>query len=82
MIDEDALLEALGGGKVVGVGLDVHANQPGVNPRLIDNWRVTVLPHISVCSSRSWENFDRINLDNVEAFFSTGKPVTPVNHIS
>jgi lactate dehydrogenase-like 2-hydroxyacid dehydrogenase len=82
MIDEEALLEALGSCKVVGVGLDVHANEPGINPKLKDNWRVTVLPHIGVCSSSSWANFDRINLDNVEAFFGTGKPVTPVNHIS
>ncbi|KAK2008586.1 hypothetical protein LZ32DRAFT_650419 [Colletotrichum eremochloae] len=81
MIDEDALLEALDSGKVVGVGLDVHAFEPGINPKLKDNWKVTVLPHIGVCSRSSWENFDRIILDNVEAFFSTGKPVTPVNNI-
>jgi len=82
MIDEEALLHALERGEVVGAGLDVHANEPGVNPKLNDNWRVTLLPHIGVCSSTSWKNFDRINLDNVEAFFTTGKPVTPVNHIS
>ncbi|KAH7025158.1 uncharacterized protein B0I36DRAFT_295943 [Microdochium trichocladiopsis] len=81
MIDEDALLEALESGKVVGAGLDVHANEPGVNPKLKDNWRVALLPHIGVCSGSSWENFDKINLDNVEAFFGTGKPVTPVNNI-
>lgn len=79
MLDEEALLEALESGRVVGAGLDVHANEPGINPKLRDNWRVTVLPHIGVCSRTSWENFERINLDNVEAFFNTGKPVTPVN---
>jgi lactate dehydrogenase-like 2-hydroxyacid dehydrogenase len=82
MIDEDALLQALEDGKVVGIGLDVHAHEPGINPKFKDNWRVTVLPHIGVCSRSSWENFDRINLDNVEAFFSTRTPVTPVNNIS
>lgn len=79
MIDEDALLEALRDGRVVGAGLDVHENEPVVNPHLRDNWRVTLLPHIGVCSRTSWENFEKINLDNVEAFFTTGKPVTPVN---
>lgn len=67
---------------MVGAGLDVHANEPGVNPKLKDNWRVTLLPHIGVCSSTSWENFDRINLDNGEAFFNTGKPVASVNQIN
>lgn len=82
MVDEEALLEALEAGRVVGAGLDVHANEPGINIQLKENWRVTVLPHIGVCSKTSWENFERINLDNVEAFFSTGKPVTPVNNIT
>jgi lactate dehydrogenase-like 2-hydroxyacid dehydrogenase len=81
MIDEEALLEALESGKVVGAGLDVHANEPGINPKLRDNWRVAVLPHIGVCSRTSWENFEKINMDNVEAFFKTGKPLTPVNNL-
>jgi len=81
MIDEDALIEALDSKQVVGAGLDVHYDEPGVNPRLKDNWRVTLLPHIGVCSRNSWENFERINLDNIEAFFATGKPLTPVNNI-
>ncbi|KAF5679399.1 D-isomer specific 2-hydroxyacid NAD-binding protein [Fusarium heterosporum] len=81
MIDEDALIEALESGRVPGAGLDVHANEPEVNPRLKENWKVALLPHIGVCSKSSWENFERINLDNLEAFLGTGKPVTPVNHI-
>jgi lactate dehydrogenase-like 2-hydroxyacid dehydrogenase len=82
MVDEDALLAALQSGKVVGAGLDVHANEPGVNQELKDDWRVTLLPHIGVCSRTSWENFERINLDNIEAFFAIGSPSTPVNRPS
>ncbi|EXJ96511.1 hypothetical protein A1O1_01637 [Capronia coronata CBS 617.96] len=81
MIDEQALLSALDSGRVVGVGLDVHANEPGINPKLQENWKVTVLPHIGVCSRTSWQNFEKTNLDNLEAFFRDGKPLTPVNHI-
>lgn len=81
MIDEEALIEALDKGTVIGAGLDVHANEPGVNEKLKDNWRVTLLPHIGVCSKTSWENFEMTNLDNLEAFLCTGKPVTPVNQI-
>ncbi|PVH94775.1 hypothetical protein DM02DRAFT_692445 [Periconia macrospinosa] len=82
MIDEDALIEALESGRVPGAGLDVHANEPEIDPRLKENWKVALLPHIGVCSESSWANFERVNLDNIEAFFSTGKPLTPVNYIS
>ncbi|KAL3466985.1 glyoxylate reductase [Aspergillus heterothallicus] len=82
MIDEDALLEALACGQVVGAGLDVHANEPGINPALRENWKVTVLPHIGVCSATSWEMFEKINLDNLMAFLETGRPLTPVNDIN
>lgn len=78
MIDENALLEALDNGSVVGAGLDVHVGEPGVNPRLKENWKVALLPHIGVCSNTSWENFEKMNLDNLEAFFETGRPLTPV----
>lgn len=81
MIDEAALLEALEEGKVVGVGLDVHENEPGVNDRLRENWKVTLLPHIGVCSRASWANFERQQLGNLEAFLRTGKPCSPVNRV-
>lgn len=82
MIDEDALLEALESKRVVGVGLDVHDNEPGVNLKLRENWKVTLLPHIGVCSGTSWQNFEKTNLDNLEAFLKDGKPLTPVNEVS
>ncbi|ETN44792.1 uncharacterized protein HMPREF1541_09667 [Cyphellophora europaea CBS 101466] len=81
MIDEEALLAALDDGRVAGAGLDVHENEPGINPKLKENWRVAVLPHIGVCSMTSWENFEKTNLDNLMAYFATGKPLTPVNNI-
>ncbi|KAI1489120.1 glyoxylate reductase [Biscogniauxia mediterranea] len=69
LIDEDALLAAMDKGQVVGVGLDVHANEPEVNPRLRDNYRTTLLPHIGVASRTTWANFDRVNLRNLDEFF-------------
>ncbi|KAK7745139.1 hypothetical protein SLS62_009938 [Diatrype stigma] len=80
LIDEDALLDAMDSGQVVGVGLDVHANEPGVNPRLADNYNVTVLPHIGVASHTSWKRFDEVNLKNlIEFFFGDKNKVTLVN---
>lgn len=69
LVDEDSLLEALDSRRVVGVGLDVHAQEPGVNPKLRDNWMVTLLPHIGVCSGSSWREFDRVNFRNLEEWF-------------
>lgn len=80
LVDEDALLDAMDRGQVVGVGLDVHANEPGINPRLIDNYNVTVLPHIGVASHTSWKRFDEVNLRNLlEFFFGDKNKVTLVN---
>jgi lactate dehydrogenase-like 2-hydroxyacid dehydrogenase len=81
MIDEDALVWALEAGKVVGVGLDVHENEPVVHEKLRENWMVTLLPHIGVCSRTSWANIERQNWDNLESFLRTGKPACPVNMI-
>ncbi|KAF2165086.1 hypothetical protein M409DRAFT_67380 [Zasmidium cellare ATCC 36951] len=82
MIDEEALLEAMKKKQVVGVGLDVHDKEPGVNPKLRDNWMVTLLPHVGVCSHSAWSNFEKQCWDNLEAYFETGKPLTPVHEIS
>ncbi|CAJ2506728.1 Uu.00g079140.m01.CDS01 [Anthostomella pinea] len=83
LIDEDALLEAMYAGQVVGLGLDVHANEPGINPGLRDNYRTTVLPHIGVASQTTWSKFDEVNLNNLEEFFFGDKgKVTLVNRAS
>jgi len=53
LIDEEALIAAMEQGKVIGVRLDVHENEPHVHPRLKDNYMTTLLPHIGVCSKSS-----------------------------
>jgi glyoxylate reductase len=80
LIDEDALLDAMESGRVIGVGLDVHANEPGVNPRMRDNYRTTMLPHIGVSSRTTWGKFDEVNIRNLdEFFFGSRENVTLVN---
>ncbi|KAK6065404.1 putative d-mandelate dehydrogenase [Seiridium cupressi] len=82
LIDEDALLEAMDFGRVIGVGLDVHANEPGINPRLRNNYRTTVLPHIGVASRTTWGQFDEVNIRNLDEFFFGNKEkVTIVNRL-
>ncbi|KAI0142178.1 glyoxylate reductase [Pestalotiopsis sp. NC0098] len=82
LIDEDALLEAMDSGRVIGVGLDVHANEPGINPQLRHNYRTTVLPHIGVASRTTWGRFDEVNIRNLDEFFFGSKEnVTIVNRV-
>lgn len=82
LINEDDLLDAMDKGQVVGVGLDVHANEPGINPRFKDNFRITVLPHIGVASQSTWSNFDEVGLKNLQEFFYGDKEnVTLVNRV-
>lgn len=82
LINEDDLLEAMDRDQVVGVGLDVHAHEPGINPKLKNNFRVTVLPHIGVASRTSWKNFDEVGLRNLNEFFFGDKgKVTLVNKV-
>ncbi|EME47291.1 hypothetical protein DOTSEDRAFT_59757 [Dothistroma septosporum NZE10] len=81
-IDEEALLEALESKQVVGVGLDVHEHEPVVNEKLRSNHKVTLLPHIGVCSLTSWINFETQCWDNLAAFFETGTLLTPVHTLT
>ena len=46
LIDEEALIAALQNGQIAGAGLDVFANEPQVDPRLIALPNVITLPHL------------------------------------
>jgi lactate dehydrogenase-like 2-hydroxyacid dehydrogenase len=45
LVDEEALADAVEGGKLIGVGLDVHENEPLVNERLKALRQVTLTSH-------------------------------------
>lgn len=46
LIDENALIAAIESGHIAGAGLDVHAREPAVDPRLFDLPGVVTLPHL------------------------------------
>ncbi|CAH0057771.1 unnamed protein product, partial [Clonostachys solani] len=52
-IDEDALCGALATGQVAAAGLDVHYDEPHVNPALLEFPSVTLLPHVGGLTSGS-----------------------------
>ncbi|KAK2748521.1 hypothetical protein FQN57_000654 [Myotisia sp. PD_48] len=81
-VDEEALADAIDDGIVAGVGLDVYHDEPTINPRLLKNWNITLLPHIGGGSRDTVGNFEKLAMDNIEAFFlGDGKPITPVNKV-
>lgn len=46
IIEEPALIDALETGRIGGAGLDVYANEPAVDPRLLDLKNTVLLPHL------------------------------------
>lgn len=52
VVDEDALADALEAGHLAGAGLDVHAAEPAVHPRLLHREDVVLLPHLG---SATWK---------------------------
>ena len=46
LIDEEALIAALGDGTLGGAGLDVYAREPAIDPRLLALANVVALPHM------------------------------------
>jgi lactate dehydrogenase-like 2-hydroxyacid dehydrogenase len=79
LIDEDGLVAALKSGKLSAAGLDVHANEPHVNPELADMWNVELHCHTAGGSIESHIGFERLGMENILGFFKTGKALSPVN---
>ncbi|MEK7521196.1 MAG: D-glycerate dehydrogenase [Patescibacteria group bacterium] len=47
VVDEHALVEALHTGKIAGAALDVHENEPQMNPEMMQMENVILTPHIA-----------------------------------
>ncbi len=46
LVDEEALISALEGGRIAGAGLDVYTHEPAVDPRFFEIPNVVLLPHL------------------------------------
>ena len=79
LLDEEALVSALECGRIVAAGLDVHYDEPHVNPRLARMTNVELLTHIAGASVESHVGFERMGMENIQSFFDTGKAISPVN---
>ncbi|RAH69319.1 D-mandelate dehydrogenase-like dehydrogenase [Aspergillus aculeatinus CBS 121060] len=79
LVDEEALVQALEEGRISAVGMDVHAREPAVHPRLATDRRVMMLSHNAGGTVDTHVGFERLAMENVLGFLLRGRALTPVN---
>ncbi len=72
LIDEDALADALQGGRLAAAGLDVFEGEPTVNPRLLACRNVVLTPHIASASLATRRAMVALAVDNLLAALGFG----------
>ena len=78
VVDEDALVDALVGGRLGAAGLDVFAKEPQVPDALLGLDNVVLQPHQGSASEETRGAMGRLMLDNLAAHFSGRPLLTPV----
>jgi lactate dehydrogenase-like 2-hydroxyacid dehydrogenase len=78
VVDQQALIEALQAATIAAAGLDVFADEPNVPAELIAMDNVVLLPHVGSASVHTRQAMGQLVVDNLVAYFDTGKPLTPV----
>jgi glycerate dehydrogenase len=79
LVDEQALVEALGSGLIAGAGLDVLEQEPPAeNNPLFTARNCYITPHIAWATASARERLMRIAVENVKAFLS-GNPQNVVS---
>ncbi|GAA4634613.1 2-hydroxyacid dehydrogenase [Mycolicibacterium sediminis] len=78
VVDEQALVERLGSGRLAGAGLDVFADEPNVPVELLRMDNVVLLPHVGSGTVQTRAAMEALTLRNLDEFLATGRLVTPV----
>ncbi|TVY22890.1 Glyoxylate reductase, partial [Lachnellula hyalina] len=79
LVDEEAVADAVEEGRLVGVGMDVHENEPMVNERLKAFKQVTLTAHNAGGTLQTHIGFEELAMRNIDALLKGQKPLTPVN---
>ena len=74
LVDEQALINALGSGKLSAAGLDCFQVEPGGNPAFSKMENVFMLPHIGSATRSTRDAMGFRALDNLDAFFAGKTP--------
>jgi lactate dehydrogenase-like 2-hydroxyacid dehydrogenase len=78
VVDEEALVDALVGGRLAGAGLDVFEDEPHVPKALLTMDNVVLLPHVASGTVETRAAMEELTLRNLDSFLRTGRLVTPV----
>ncbi|KAI9713968.1 MAG: hypothetical protein M1820_000698 [Bogoriella megaspora] len=78
VMDEDALVKALGKGQVLSCGLDVYEEEPKVHPGLVANPHVMLVPHMGTATVETQTAMEDWCIGNVRAALEKGKLNSPV----
>jgi gluconate 2-dehydrogenase len=79
IVDDAALARALREGRIAAAGLDVFEGEPQVHPDLLTVPNVVLTPHIASATVATRRAMADLAADNLIAYLTTGKPLTPVN---
>jgi glyoxylate reductase len=74
LIDEEALIAALTSGEIAGAGLDVFANEPKIDPRLIALPNVITLPHLGSATIEGREHAGEKVIANIRYWADGHRP--------
>lgn len=78
VVDEDALVQALQEGTILGAGLDVFADEPRVPRELLESDKVVLMPHIASATHHTRSMMGQLLVDNLVSWFDGRGPLTPV----
>ena len=82
IVDDAALAAALKARRIAAAGLDVFEGEPSVHPDLLTVPNVVLTPHIASASTPTRLAMATLAADNLIAFFTQGKAITPLNTLS
>jgi glyoxylate reductase len=74
IVDEAALAEALGSGRLAGAGLDVFEREPKVEPKLLTLPNAVLLPHLGSSTIEARTGMGKKVIANIRAF-AAGEPL-------
>ena len=80
IVNDEALIDALGRRKVYAVGLDVYKGEPNLNPGYLKHKSAFILPHLGSATKETRTAMANLAIDNLEEFFKTGKCKNKVNN--
>ncbi|MBT8409528.1 MAG: D-glycerate dehydrogenase, partial [Alphaproteobacteria bacterium] len=74
LIDEAALLAAIGSGHVSAAGLDCFETEPGGNAAFAEHDNIFMMPHVGSATVQTRDAMGFRALDNLDAFFAGRAP--------